>query len=205
MFCRYDAEIHWYNDFLLLLFVQKNCLILYMNCERSSFVSYKTLSPAVEVTKEILPLANRFFSFLRLTANPILLSSNGLNTILWLSILVKRSSDRFDVSSVIWSGPEDVTHELLNKSNSSSSKQTRLPEKRTSISDLSLISTKSSVLHISTKSSWSSKGCTALSCSDRHKIRRCANCLYSSTGRDFLEAFLLWNQIGNIILDKLFS
>ena len=171
-----------------------------MNCERSSFVSYKTLSPAVEVTKEILPLANRFFSFLRLTANPILLSSNGLNTILWLSILVKRSSDRLDVSSVIWSGPDDVTHELLNKSNSSSSKQTRLPEKRTSISDLSLISTKSSVLHISTKSSWSSKGCTALSCSDRHKILRCASCLYSSTGRDFLETFLLWNQIRNMIL-----
>ena len=171
-----------------------------MNCERSSFVSYKILSPADAVTKEILPLANIFFSFFRFTANPILLSSNGLNIILLLSILEKGSSDMLAVNSVIWSGPEDVTHELLNKSNSSSSKQTKLPEKCTWISDLSLISTNSSVLQISTKSSCSSSGCTALSFSERHKIRRCASCLYSSTGRDFLEALLLYRKVWNILL-----
>ena len=171
----------------MVLIVYRSC---YINCERSSFASYKTLSPAVEVTKAMLPLANKFFSFFLFTANPILLSSNGLNTIFLLSTLEKSSSEivpDVEFNSVICSCV-DVTHELLNRSNSSSSKQTRLPENRTSISDLSLISTNSSVRHISTKSSCNSKGCTALSCSERHKIRRCDNCLYSSTGRDFLEA-----------------
>ena len=183
--------IQWFVYNWMVLIFYKSC---YINCERSSLASYKTLSPAVEVTNEMLPLANKFFSFFRFTANPILLSSNGLNIIFLLSMFEKSSSERVPdgaFNSVMWSCP-DVTHELLNRSNSSSSKQTRLPENRTSISDLSLISTNSSVRQISTKSSCNSKGCTALSCSERHKIRRCANCLYSSTGRDFLEALLLY-------------
>ena len=142
----------------------------------------------------MLPLANKFFSFFRLIANPILLSSKGLNVILWLSTFENNSSARVpedEFNSVICSVP-DVTHEFLNISNSSSSKQTKLPENCTSISDLSLTSTNSSVRQISTKSSCSSNGCTALSCSERHNMRRCANCLYSSTGSDFRDALLLY-------------